>query len=314
MIEMNCPHCGHLLRVRSKYAGKQGQCKHCQGLVDVPNTYAVTAEAADNGPSDVGTASAKLAASTALADLMADDGPKPVAPTLPMTADAMASLTDEPIPQFHAPLSRFYWLLAIIVAPAAFVWGIFLPQSHPQKKLAVLVPVVTFFVAVILLGIAIVVLPTIEWPMDNGDSRPDAISAAPVATTPPAVLPEATTPSADAGKAYAQTRLPSYPGLVFNVVDQSDNELSGPLAQADPSTLTNFEGYVAKDYESITVYFFQELRNRDWNIDAYGYGDATIGEAYIVGSKGNVGIVYRTRNADAQTRIVITHGPLSESP
>ena len=120
--------------------------------------------------------------------------------------------------------------------------------------------------------------------------------------------------SVDAGVAYAQTRLPSYPGLVFEIVASSENELSGPLAQADPATLTTYGGHVAKDFETMTAYFFQELQNRGWEIGDYGYGDETNGETYIIGSKDHVGIVYRTRNADARTRIVITHGPLPESP
>lgn len=314
MIEMNCPHCGHQLRVRSKYAGRQGQCRHCQGFVDVPNTYADILDEPERGPSDVSTVSPQLAASTALADLMADDEPEPVAPTLPMPADAMASLLDEPPPQFYAPLGGYYWLLAVIVAPAALVRGFLLPNAHPQKKQAIIVPLVSLISVLFLLGIAIVVRPSIEWPTFRGDNRTDATSAVPVATTPPAMLPEAITSSTNAGKAYAQTRLPSYPGLLFSVVDQSENELSGPLATAAPSALTTFEGYVEKDFESITLYFFQELQNRGWAISDYDYGDKTKGETYIIGSKDTIGIVYRTREVDARTRVVITHGPLPEGP
>jgi len=36
MIEMNCPHCGHLLRIPDQYAGQKGGCKHCKGLFQVP--------------------------------------------------------------------------------------------------------------------------------------------------------------------------------------------------------------------------------------------------------------------------------------
>lgn len=36
MIELKCPHCGHQLRIKDKYAGKRGGCKHCRGTFVVP--------------------------------------------------------------------------------------------------------------------------------------------------------------------------------------------------------------------------------------------------------------------------------------
>jgi len=38
MFELECPKCGHTLRIRSEYLGKQGRCKHCQGVVNVEVT------------------------------------------------------------------------------------------------------------------------------------------------------------------------------------------------------------------------------------------------------------------------------------
>lgn len=35
-MEMNCPHCGHLLRISDQYAGQHGGCKYCRGRFQVP--------------------------------------------------------------------------------------------------------------------------------------------------------------------------------------------------------------------------------------------------------------------------------------
>ena len=36
MIEMDCPHCNHPLRIGDQYAGQNGKCKHCNGKIAVP--------------------------------------------------------------------------------------------------------------------------------------------------------------------------------------------------------------------------------------------------------------------------------------
>ena len=36
MIELHCPHCSHLLRISDQYAGQQGRCRTCKGVVLVP--------------------------------------------------------------------------------------------------------------------------------------------------------------------------------------------------------------------------------------------------------------------------------------
>lgn len=37
MVEMNCPHCGHELRIDERHRGQRGVCKHCQGSIEVPS-------------------------------------------------------------------------------------------------------------------------------------------------------------------------------------------------------------------------------------------------------------------------------------
>lgn len=36
MIEMDCPHCNHPLRIGDRFAGQNGACKHCNGEIAVP--------------------------------------------------------------------------------------------------------------------------------------------------------------------------------------------------------------------------------------------------------------------------------------
>jgi len=395
MIKMNCPHCGHQLRIRSKFAGKQGQCKHCQGLVDVPNTYAEASSPPDlEQAGDVGTlstesekAKAALAESTALADLMNDDLPSPVAPTLPMAPDAMNPAAEKPTEILYKPLGCLYWALAIFLTPAALIMGIMLPSGHPQKKLAITVPIVFFVVSLAALILVVVVLPLLL--LSTFDENPATANAGGFAITPSVVDMEVsphsfvtlstnnvggmendltwqssdasiakvvssprsamvygmapgtatvtaenimtgeqavatvnvTRPSArlpgDAPTAvvseltYAQTRLPTFPTLTFNTTEHSDNELTGPLAEVDAATLTTFKGYVTIGYEEITAHFYEELRNRGWIIEDYGYGDEANSETYIIGAKDGNGIVYRTSKAASRTRVVITYGPLN---
>lgn len=415
MIEMECPHCGHQLRIRSKYAGKQGQCKHCQGFVDVPNTYAAEVEeearraAAElpttpiNRPAkpEKGTALADLMAdgapaaespiekppreeSTALDDLKFDDAPGSVKPTVPMPPEAIDSITgdDAPAKPPYKRLGCLYWFLAIFVTPAALIWGILLPSGHPQKKMAIVVPIALIGVGVLLSVGFFVVLPlvllssydaadgqadvgglTIDPPVVNMEVSPSdyvmlqttnqngmehdltwsssdpsiakvvghprsamvygmapgtaTVTAEVIMTGEQATATVVVSESAAAestGVAYAQTRLPSYAGLVFEEADHSENFLEGALADADPSELTTFVGYSAKEYETITNYFFQELQNRNWNVDAFGYGDAANNETYIIATNAGNGIVYRTSADGDRTKVVITYGPIPEGP
>ena len=36
MIQLNCPHCGKMLRIDDRYAGKSGACKQCKSVIQVP--------------------------------------------------------------------------------------------------------------------------------------------------------------------------------------------------------------------------------------------------------------------------------------
>ena len=37
MIHFQCEHCGHAVRVPTRYAGKKGRCPACKNIVDIPS-------------------------------------------------------------------------------------------------------------------------------------------------------------------------------------------------------------------------------------------------------------------------------------
>jgi len=39
MIEINCPHCGHQLRIDEQFSGKTGTCKSCKKRITVPSGF-----------------------------------------------------------------------------------------------------------------------------------------------------------------------------------------------------------------------------------------------------------------------------------
>jgi len=48
MIEMNCPNCGHELKIDDKFAGQSGNCKSCQQKITVPGGFV-----RDQGPPEL---------------------------------------------------------------------------------------------------------------------------------------------------------------------------------------------------------------------------------------------------------------------
>ncbi len=306
MIEMNCPHCGHHLRVRSKYAGKQGQCKHCEGIVDVPNTY--IEEAREVGPEPVGdisTLSGEAPAGTALADLLADNVPEPVAPTVPMPPDAMDAPEIPRLESAPKPLGLRYWATAILVPPVALVMGLLMPAKHRQKKLAVRFPVL--YMLVIAAAAYVVVNGVPELPSQNRvETAESETPGEPIAVSdrPSAV------PAASLGNAYEDTGLPAYPGMTFKLGDLSENELAGLIEGTDSASLNTYVGNTVDEYQAVTAFFFEQLQADRWAVSDYGYGDAADGETYIIGTKGGHGIVFRAHSDASGTRVVITHGPI----
>lgn len=47
MIELDCPHCKHPLRIDPRFAGQSGACKHCNGALTIPGS-AITGNGSDS--------------------------------------------------------------------------------------------------------------------------------------------------------------------------------------------------------------------------------------------------------------------------
>jgi hypothetical protein len=386
MIEINCPHCGHQLRIRAAYRGKHGKCKHCGGRVDVP-ADAESSDTLNTLPNELPKPIGEE--STALADLVADgENPNPTPPPAqPAEPELQFDAFPPPRHQRHKPLGVLYWLLAIFLTPAALIWGIVLPSGHPQKRMAILVPIILIgagFLLFVFLAVFVILPLGLITVLDfqGGDAVTDADSGG-LVITPSAIEMEvsphayerletnsepgmendltwrssdpsvvkvigqprsatiygispgtatitaenivsgeqatatvqvvpATTQAPEPAPAprltYERTRLPEYPDMTFEITDESANELGGPLADADPSTLTTFEGYTPDYYEDVTAHFFQTLQDDGWEIADYGYADQDNGETYMFGEKEGFGFVYRTQSDGTGTQVVITYG------
>ena len=137
MITMNCPNCGHLLRIHRRYAGRQGKCKHCNAKVDVPATT----------PSEPPPAPPSGSGLSAVADLQIDEDWQP--PKMPEGGVAGAGASIEE----YKRLGCLYWGCVILLTPVALIWGLVLPKGHPQKKMAVLVPAILMAVSLLLVVI-----------------------------------------------------------------------------------------------------------------------------------------------------------------
>ena len=128
MIEMKCPHCGHQLRIPEKYAGQQGVCKACQGIL------LATAPPAPGIPGAV----SPEPASTALDDLVerapAAPGPAitPAAPATPPPAAAPEG------GEAHKHLGCLFWGAIFNVPIVSIVLAVLLPKGHPGKGKALL--------------------------------------------------------------------------------------------------------------------------------------------------------------------------------
>ncbi len=139
MIELRCPVCNHILRIDDRFAGKQGQCKHCHGVVLVPDCA-----------QEAGTQS------TSLASLLEEPPGAVPARTAPVTVEADPGAVVAPV-QFKR-LGCLFWLLVLFLTPAALVWAIILPSGHPQKKMGIIVSSAVILLSLLLLA-ALILAP-----------------------------------------------------------------------------------------------------------------------------------------------------------
>ncbi len=133
MIELTCPHCGHQLRIQSKYAGREGKCKHCQGPILVPSTASLAVPSEDlPGATSPPPPMPGGVGSTALDDLNVDANWQPPARVAGVEATPQET---------HSRVGCWYWLLVVFFTPGALIWGILLPKGHPQRTAAIVIPI-----------------------------------------------------------------------------------------------------------------------------------------------------------------------------
>lgn len=145
MIEMPCPHCGYHLRIKEKYAGREGRCEKCNGPIRVPEA------GGSSHPSEprLGMKAPPPppgGGSTALENLQVNDNWEP--------PPAVAGVDTAASPQ-HSRVGCLYWLLVVFFTPGALIWGIVLPKDHPQKAAAIIIPI---FIMVLVPVIALLIV------------------------------------------------------------------------------------------------------------------------------------------------------------
>lgn len=172
MIVFPCPHCGRTLRVEQSFAGKRGRCKYCKGEVLAPlGSTEAPSPSADLAPPP--PPPADLAPPPPPAEipppLPADDGsalpgqlpPLQVSPpvqsyAVPSQGAAIVYASAGPRPAPYQRLGALYWVLLFLFTPAAFIIALLLPKGHPQKRMAILIPVILWTVALtVVIGIVV---------------------------------------------------------------------------------------------------------------------------------------------------------------
>lgn len=147
MIEMDCPHCGHHLRIPDKYAGRKGGCVHCKGRFQLPEApqspqFDVTAQGG----------APPFQQETIPGDVLPDDEfmPRSLSSLERMDIDAGAGLSPafekaeqesraRAVETAYGPegLGCLFWGLAFHLPPVALVWALTLPKEHESKKRAI---------------------------------------------------------------------------------------------------------------------------------------------------------------------------------
>ncbi len=298
MIEINCPHCGFTLRIKPKYAGREGKCAKCNGRLTVPALTPAEPPLQRELPTPKPRHRAEPVESTALADL--DDAPPPK-PARPAPAPVSTSLDDldreESDWQDPAEIEN-------------------LLQEPPAKKRR---PVIGILVAVVL-GIPFLVFTlyamvnaigggggstTVE-PASAGTVAAQDAPAPQVALRPPQPLGPAPSRGTQSNTGYAATGLPTYPGLQFAPAQNQQNPMFSTLTGIDPASARTFRAVTPEGYEAVSTAFYQQFEAQGWTITSSGYGNQANKEVFIVAQKQNQTLAYCTVAHTGGTAVFIT--------
>ncbi len=328
MIEINCPHCGFALRIKPKYAGREGKCAKCNGRLRVPDLE----PAVETTPREISvtpTPPGLAPVSTSLEDLQEDNLP-PVVDRAPAATVAGIPKRDDdgPRPEFEstalddldkvenwqdewegaesreprpagARLTVWYWVLAVVAAPVALVWGLVLPRKHPKKMTAILAPIVILVAGGFLAFTVFAVVGTAFHDDDSASAAASAVTpqvassgAVPAASEPG--RPHQGAPAVQRVSVYEATGLPTYPGLTFRPVSPSENPAYVSLGVADPSTTQTFCAMTNVNNDEICKSFFQQFEAQNWTITDSGYREEAHATVFILGEKNGEKLAYCT--------------------
>lgn len=319
MIEINCPHCGFALRIKSKYAGREGKCAKCNGRLRVPELASVEPPLQRELPTPKPRHQAVPAESTALADLQDAPPPKPARPAPAPVSTSLdelhradddwqdpaevENLLREPPPRSKGRFVGIALVTAIGVVFLAF----------------------TLFALVNALGGGEASTASVE-SADSAatDAAAQQVPAQLTALRPPRPLGPPPTGGNLAGTSYAATGLPTYPGLQFASASNQENPMFSTLTGIDPASCRTFRAVTTDGFEEVSTAFYQQFEAQGWTIANSGYGNQANNEVFILAQKGNQSLAYCTMAHSSGTAVFITlagapgvpatAGPSAETP
>lgn len=305
MIEMPCPHCGHHLRIKEKYAGREGRCEKCNGPIRVPEA------GASSHPSEprlgMKAPPPPGGGSTALENLQVNDNWEPP----PAVAGVETAASHQ-----HSRVGCLYWLLVVFFTPGALIWGIVLPKDHPQKAAAIIIPIFIMVlvpvIALLIVGAGYFATKQLAVESESGYASESGEQATPTATiadvtaeelTPTTPLPDAQEASGAASADYAATGLPPYPGMEFTTAPHAENAMYPSLGVTDASVVSTFKGLTDGDYEAISTHFYEHLTANGWTIMNTGYGNPDNEEFFMYAQRGGERVGYATKAENGRVAV-----------
>lgn len=138
MIPYDCPHCEHHMELPDEFAGERATCTRCGIPFAVPE-----------GPAEDVNASvwAEVYGQRTSGDTVSDVPASREARTAePADGPELPDWVNERLELSQQRLGPYFWTLAYFMPPAALLWALLLPIRHPQKKSAIVMPLVWMMV------------------------------------------------------------------------------------------------------------------------------------------------------------------------
>jgi hypothetical protein len=218
--------------------------------------------------------------------------------------EAADDWTPPPVPEAASEefkkLGCLYWLLVFFFCPGALIWGFVLPKNHPQRKMAILVPLV-FMVVSVLLAVLFILVMVIAVGQGLSELEPEVtFSTSGDVTSSDGLIPM--------GASYEN--LPVFPGMVL---EEADVRVPGgdPLATMDPALRSSLTAVAPADYETVFDYYKEVMEDGGWQIVSSGIMRAPEQSASISAYDDKQTIWVGMKPEGSGTRVNIAIGPLS---